>query len=306
VNYAGFSVFAALMITEIMGAALLLIDWKATKEQVLDYVVPIWELTGTFGALWVVTGDFAYPALLIPVASIFAPLLTVFLILFAARVASIVYAEFITKKRWLDDVKLYRAYALSTIVLGLIVMILLSALVGGQGVDLSAGSFSVVSWATAGSIVFVFGTLLLAIGLAPAFFDLASLRKLVLPLSGAGVALSVISYWLMSPALLTWWMAAPVLLTLVAGLLYLWPRTTRVVANKAVFILLLSIIIFSLQPLVYPEAIGRALPIDAVTTGGVMADAYLSITAVGAVLLAVMLSFYIRVAMRGPSGPDHA
>lgn len=287
-----------------MGAVLLLIAWDSAKEKVLDYIVPIWEITGTFGALWVVTGDFAYPALLIPVAAIFAPLLTVFLILFVARNASIVFGEFIIKKRWLDEVKLYKAYALSTIVLGLVVLILLSALVGGQGVDLATGSFSLLSWASAGSVVFVLGTLSLVVGLAPAFFDVAPFRRLIMPFTGAGIVLSVLSYYLMSAALLTWWMAVPVLLTLLAGLLYLLPRTTKILANKAVFIVAVCIIVFSLQPLVYPKVIGQALDVDAVTTTGVMADAFLSITLVGGILLAIMLSLYVVFAARGMGGPD--
>jgi cytochrome d ubiquinol oxidase subunit II len=304
VNYAIFAVFATLLITEIMGAVLLLTAWEATKRKVLDYIVPIWEITGTFGAFWVVTGDFAYPTLLIPVSKLFAPLLTIFLILFVARNASIAFGEFIIKKRWLDEVKLYKAYALSTIVLGLVLLVLVSALVGGQGVDLVTYSFSVASWATAGSAVFVLGTLLLGAGLAPAFFDFAPLRRFILPLTSAGIALSVLSYYLMSSALLTWWMAVPVLLTLAVGLLHLWPKTTRVVVNKALFISVMCIAVFSLQPLIYPKVIGQALAVDALTTSGTMADAFLSASVAGAILLAVMIGLYIMIAARGTSGPD--
>jgi cytochrome d ubiquinol oxidase subunit II len=305
VNYAVFSVFAALLITEIMGAVGLLIAWPA-RQKVLDYIIPVWEVTGTFGAFWVVTGDFAYPALLVPVSVIFAPLLVVFLILWVARGVSIAFAEFITKRGWLDEVRLFKAYAVSTVVLGLVVLILLSALIGGQGVSLSSDSFSILSWVSASSIVFVIGTLLLAVGFAPVFFDLSVLRKLVLPLVGIGVLLSVLSYWLMSPSLLTPWIAVPVVLTLIAGSLYLWPTTAELVTNKAIFLVVLSAAIFSLQPLVYPKAIGQALAIDSVTTAGAMADAFLSMTAVGGLLLALMLGLYIRVAARGPNGPDLA
>ncbi len=303
VNYAVFSVFAALLITEIMGAVVLLVAWPA-RSKVLDYAVPVWEVTGTFGAFWVVTGGFAYPGLLLPVATIFAPLLAVFLLLWVARSASIAYAEFINKKGWLDESKLYGAYAISTIVLGLVVLVLLSALVGGQGVSLASASFSLSSWATLGNLAFVFGTLVLGVGLAPVFFDLPTLRRLVLPLAGIGVVLSVISYWLMSPGLLTPWMAVPVALTLVAGSLYMWPKSAQIVTNKAVFLIALSVIIFSLQPLIYPKVIGQALAIDAVTTAGAMADAFISITTIGGILLAVMLVLYLRVAMRRPDGPD--
>ena len=303
VNYAAFSMFAALLITEIMGAVVLLVAWPA-KDRVLGYLVPIWEITGTFGAIWVVTGGFAYPGLLIPVASIFTPLLIVFLILWVARGSTFAFAEFITKRGWLDEAKLYKAYAASTLVRGVVVLILRSSLVGGEGVDLASGTFSLSSWVTMGNASFVLGTLLLAVGLAPVFFDLRTLRKIVLPFAMAGVALSVLAYFLMSPGLLTWWMAVPVLLTLLAGAMYLVPLTSKIVANKAVFLLVLSVIVFSLQPLIYPKVIGHALAIDSVTTAGPMADAFLSMTAVGGVLLAVMLLVYVRVASKGPSGPD--
>ena len=104
-NFATFAIFTALLITEVMGAVLLLFFYKDTKSSVLQYVVPIWEVTGTFGAFWVVTSYFAYPTLLIPVATLFAPLLIVFLILFVARNSSIVFGEFIKKRRWLDEIK---------------------------------------------------------------------------------------------------------------------------------------------------------------------------------------------------------
>ena len=137
VNYAVFAIFAALLITEVMGSVVLLLFWNKAKTPVLEYIIPIWEVTGTFGAFWVVTGDFAYPSLLIPVASIYAPLLSVFLILLVARNISIAFGEFIIKREWLDEIKLYKTYAISTLILGITVLVLLSSLVSGAGVDLS-------------------------------------------------------------------------------------------------------------------------------------------------------------------------
>ncbi len=172
-NFAAFAIFASLLTTEIMGSVLLLLFWDATKSKVLSYVVPIWEVTGTFGAFWVVTGDFAFPALLAPVAAIFGALLTVFLILFVARNASIVFAEFITKRKWLDEKKLYQLYSLSTLLLGVVVLILMSTLVSGKGVDLKAGTFSLADWIySPGSLPFVIGAFLIGIGLAPVFYSL--------------------------------------------------------------------------------------------------------------------------------------
>jgi cytochrome d ubiquinol oxidase subunit II len=303
VYYAVFAVFASLLITELMGAVVLLLFWKQAKSKVLEYVIPVWEVTGTFAALVVVMGDFAYPSLLVPIASIFAPLLTVFLILFVARNASLAFAEFLIKRKWLDTVKLYRIYALSTLVLGFTVLVLLSALVSGAGVNFSNGTFSLGAWVSSpGSLLFVVGTLGIGVGVAPVFFSLNPLKKIVLPLTGAGVGLSVLAYYLYSPSFVSGLMLIPVALTLVTGVLFAASKkTAAVVSNKAVFIAVLSVIIFSLQFLVYPSAMGGEINVDAVTASGPMASAYLGITAVGGVMLAIMLGFYMNIARRSKS-----
>lgn len=299
-NYAVFSVFASLLLTEVAGSAFLLLFWETAKSKVLDYVIPVWEVTGTFGAFWVVTSYFAYPSLLIPVASIFAGLIVVFLILFVGRNSSIVFGEFITKRGWLDEKKLYKAYALSTLLLGVVVLVLLSSLVSGAGVDLTAGTFSLGAWAASpGSIPFVVGALLIVLGVGIAFFSLKSLRKVILPVTALGMAVSVASFYMYSSSLFSSWVLIPVILTTAAILPFLSDKTAGIVSNKAVFLALFSIIIFTLQFLVYPDVLGRpGLSVDSFTTTGPLASAYAAITAVGVPLLAVMLAFYVMVVRR--------
>jgi cytochrome bd ubiquinol oxidase subunit II len=302
-NYAIFAIFASLLITEIMGSVLLLFFYDATKSKVLEYIVPIWEVTGTFGAFWVVTGDFAFPSLLIPVASIFGALLTVFLILFVGRNASIVFGEFVIKRRWLDAKKLYQGYAVSTLLLGVSVLILLSSLVSGKGIVGLTSAFSLGNWISSpGSLVFLAGTLLIGVGLAPVFFGLKALRMKYFPLTVLGVIISIGAYYLYSPSFVSYWIAIPALLTVAAGLLFLSDKTASIVTNKAVFITLLSVIIFSLQPLIYPNVIGQSIAVDTVTTSGPMASVFYTITLGGGALLAVMLAFYVLIAMRQKQG----
>ncbi|HYA11260.1 MAG TPA: hypothetical protein VEH10_06300, partial [Thermoplasmata archaeon] len=121
INFAIFSVFLTLFVTELMGAVLLLLFYEPSKKKVLPYIVPVWEVTGTFAAFWVVTADFAYPSMLIPVAALLASAIVVFLIFLVARNASISFAEYIVKRRWLDEKKLYQAYAVSTLLIGVVV-----------------------------------------------------------------------------------------------------------------------------------------------------------------------------------------
>jgi cytochrome d ubiquinol oxidase subunit II len=302
-NYAVFSVFAALLITEVIGSILLLLFYDAAKAKVLEYIVPIWEVTGTFGAFWVVTGDMAYPSLLIPVASIFGALLTVFLILLVARNSTIVFAEFIVKRRWLDERKLYKGYAVSTLLMGVTVLVLVSSLVSGAGVLSNStplsSSFNLGAWASqAGSWLFLVGTLLIAIGVAPIFFDIRPFAKRFIPLAVVGALISVAAYYEYSSSLVTSYMAVPVVITLLAVALYIPKKTAPMVTNKAVFIAFLSIIIFSLQSLIYPKFVGQALRIDSFTTTGPMVSVFYETTWVGSALLAVMLLVYVWIAFR--------
>ena len=298
-NFAVFAVFTALLITEIMGSFFLIFFWDKTKKEVLEYSNPIWEVTGTFGAFWVVNSYFAYPALLIPVARIFGVLLIIFLILFVGRNSSIAFGESIAKRKWLDKKILYRIYAISTLFVGVAVLIFLSALISGRGVNLSEGTFSFGSWISSpGSLPFVIGTLILGVGLAPVFFSLISFRKIILPATGLGLVMSVASYYLYSPKLVSAWIAIPIILTVAVALLFLSDKTAKIVSNKAVFITLLSIIIFSLQFLIYPSMLGKTLSVDSVTTSGTVASVYILMTAAGSALVSVMLAFYIMIAKR--------
>ena len=302
-NYAAFSVFAALLITEIIGAVVLLLHYDAAKTKVLAYAVPIWEVTGTFAAFWVVNGDMAFPTLLTPLASIFAPLLTVFLILLVGRNSTMVFGEFIIKRKWLDAKKLYKGYAVSTLFLGVTALILLSALVGGAGILSNVSplstSFDLWAWAsTPGSWLFLVGTLMIGVGLAPVFFDIRPFAKNYFAFTVLGVIVSLGGYFEYSSSLFTWYLAIPSALTVASNLLYFSPWTARLVTNKAVFIAVLSAIVFSLQGLVYPNFVGHALSVDSLTTAGPMVPVFYAVTWVGGGLLALMVGVYAYVAVK--------
>ncbi len=294
VNFAVFSVFLTLFITEMMGAVLLLLFYEKSKKSVLEYIVPVWEVTGTFAAFWVVTADFAYPSLLLPVASLFAATIIIFLILFVARNASISFGEFIIRRRWLDEKKLYKMYSLFTLLIGLVVITVVSGIVSGRGIDLSNYSFSPAVWISdPASVLYVAGVLIIGIGLAPIFYSMEGFRRLTLPLTAAGIAVSALSLYLYSSSFITPMFLLPALLTLVPPILYQSRATAKFVSNKLVFGVLTSVIIFSLSYLVYPTAFGGRLVVDDITTSGPMAEAFLILSAAGAIIIGLLMALYI-------------
>ncbi len=294
VNFGIFSVFLTLFITEMMGAVLLLVFWEKSRRKVLEYIVPIWEVTGTFAAFWVVTADFAYPSLILPVASLFSATIIIFLILFVARNASISFGEFIIKKRWLDEKKLYTMYSLFTVLIGLVVIVVLSGIVSGRGVDLTNFSFSLATWISdPASILYVVGVLVIGLGLAPVFYSMDELRRLALPLTAAGIIISALSLYLYSASFITYMFLLPALLTILPPILYQSRLTAGLVSNKLVFGVVASIIIFSLNYLVYPTAFGGRLPVDSITASGPMEDAFIVLSIAGAVIIGLLMVLYI-------------
>lgn len=300
-NFAIFSVFAVLLITELMGSVLLLIGWKKYKEAVLDYIIPVWEVTGTFGAFWVVTSDFAYPSILIPLASIFSAAIMIFLILFVFRNATISFAEFIKKKGWLDERKLYAGYAISSILMGLTVLVIISAIIGGNGIDFETVTFSSLAWLSYPSgIVFIIGALLLMIGLAPVFYNDKNLRRASILFVVLGLIVSNISFALFKSWSLSYYVIIPDVLAFLVPILYNIESTSKIVSNKIAFISFASIDVFFLNFLVYPTAFGGALSVDALTNSGPLASSYVLITIVGIIILAVLIAFYaIAVSRKG-------
>ena len=307
INFAVFAVFLALFVTELMGSVLLLFFYDTARSKVLAHIVPIWEVTGTFAAFWVVTADFAYPSMLWPVATLFAPWIVVFLIFLVARNASISFAEFIIKRRWLDEKKLYQAYALSTLLLGVVAVVILSAIVSGVGVDLASLSFSATTWLTSpASIPYLLGVVVIGVGLAPVFYDLPAMRRLSVPLTVIGVAVEAVALYVYSSSFLSGYFLIPALLTILPAVLYQFPGTAPLVTNKLVFGLVTTLVIFSQSYLVYPTAFNGGLPVDAVTTTGPMVGAYYILSAAGIVIVGLLMVLYLSTVTRVGRLPPHA
>ncbi len=277
-----------------MGSVLMLIAYDKVKSKVLGYIIPIWEVTGTFGVFWVVVVDFSFPSILIPAAHIYAVAIMLFLILIVSRNASIVFGEYIIKEGWLDEKILYRLYSISTLALSIVVMVILSSIIGGKGVDIISAQLNLGSWlSSGGSYAFIIGVLLIGVGLSPVFYDLKALRAAALPTTILGVVVSILSFYLYMPSLLSPYIAIPVILTILVPVLFNLEKTYSLVTNKLFFAIVSVVIVFSLNFLVYPSAFGKTLAVDSITTSGPMAQAFFYITVIGGFILAAMITVYL-------------
>ncbi|MGC8505455.1 MAG: hypothetical protein ACP5NK_01935 [Thermoplasmata archaeon] len=298
-DFAVFSIFATLFITEIMGSVMILIGWDKYRRGVLDYIVPVWEVTGTFAAFWVVASDFAFPKILIPLADIFPWMIMLFLILFVARNSTIVFAEFILKRGWLDERKLYSGYALSTLLIALVVLIVVSGIIGGTGINLSTLSFSIGSWASsAGGWLFLIGAVIIALGLAPVFYNVTDMKRLAVPFTALGIIVSTLSFYILSPGSFSIMVVIPVVMTILVPLLFLIQPLSKIVTNKLFFIGWGSTDIFTMSFMVYPNAFGDRLPVDAFTTSGPLTGMYFIISLFGVIILGILVILYAYAVKR--------
>ena len=298
-DFAVFSVFVTLFITEVMGSVMILIGWDRYRRGVLDYIIPVWEVTGTFAAFWVVASDFAFPKILIPLADIFPWMIMLFLILFVARNSTIVFAEFIMKRGWLDERKLFSGYALSTLLIAVVVLIVLSGIIGGTGINLSNLSLNMGAWvSSAGGWLFLVGVVIIALGLAPVFYNVPDMKKLTLPFTALGIAISTLAFYALSPGSFSVLVIIPIIMTILVPLLFLIQPVRKFVTNKLFFIGWASIDIFTMNFMVYPNAFGNKLPVDAFTTTGPLTGMYFVISLLGVVILGILVSLYAYAVRR--------
>ncbi|MDE1856294.1 MAG: hypothetical protein KGH49_03620, partial [Candidatus Micrarchaeota archaeon] len=71
VNYFIFSVFITLFLLEVGSAILALFSYGAYRDKLRRYLLPIWEVDGTFAAFYLVNFEVTYPTLLGIVGTIY-------------------------------------------------------------------------------------------------------------------------------------------------------------------------------------------------------------------------------------------
>ncbi|WP_297214976.1 hypothetical protein [Thermoplasma sp.] len=299
-NFLIMSIMLALFITESMGAMLFLFHYEGSRKKVSPYVIPIWELTGTFIAFWVVTSDFAYPSILIPAAYIYAVPLLLLLIAFIGRNAFIIFGEFI-KKGWLNDRSMYSIFSIFECLFCLVFVIFASSVVTGGGVILSKLAFNAGKWATTpGDVLFVIGAVILMYGFSFIFYGLENYMKVSMVASYLGVILELGAVIWIHSAISAVPFSPILILTIIIGLaapaLFYYKPTRKIIENKVVFLSLLTLSIYPFYSLVYPKFFGGTLPVSAFLTNTAMATAYFYITLGGGILLILMLIYMVYVA----------
>lgn len=291
-----FSVFFTVAATELMAASAILFRYKESEKKVFRFLLPIWEITGTFFVFYVVNLEGLAPDVLPLLAYSFISYILIFLILYVLRNTVIISAENIWKNSRVNRRLLYSAYAVVTFVLGAMVVMIYASFLGAHGLNYTAETFSLVSFLKfLPDDGFVIGIAVLFFGLAAVFYGLDVNRFLPLIVTAAGMIIAGISLLGLGDSNNTALFAIPVIFTLLLPLLWIFPGTRYIAEKKLVFQGFIAISVFFLAYSQYPYLLGKTLLVPSILNNSAMQTQMFYATIIGGVILLLLTYFFYDI-----------
>lgn len=288
-----FSIFFTVATTELMAASAILFKYKESEKKVFGFLLPIWEITGTFFVFYMVNLEGLAPVVLPLLAYSFISYILIFLILYVLRNTVIASAEHIWKKSRVNRRILYSAYAVVTFVLGAIVVIIYSAFLGGHGLDFSAETFNLVSFLEfLPDDGFVLGIAILFFGLAAVFYGLNVNRFLPLIVTAIGIIIAGISLLEFDNTDNVYLLIIPIILILSIPLTWIFSRTKFIIEKKLVFQGIMAISLFFVAYSQYPFLLGKTLLVTSILNDTEMQTQMFYATVIGGAILLILTYFF--------------
>ncbi|OWP56464.1 MAG: hypothetical protein B2I17_05175 [Thermoplasmatales archaeon B_DKE] len=295
-NAAIFAAFFAMIATELMAASAIIFKYEESTKKVFRFLVPIWEITGTFFVFYAVNVEALVPDALPLIAYAYISYILIFLILYVGRNASIIAAEYIWKNRVVNRKLLYRVYALITYVLGILILVIYTSILSGVGVNFADKSFDLLKFVSfLPDDGFIVGSAILLFGLGAVFYDLEVNRSLPLAVTAIGMIIAGTSFAYLGDITTPAFLAIPAILTLILPLLWMFDRTRKIASNKLVFQGALAISAFFLVYTVYPWLFGKTLGITSLLNNSAMQNQIFYTTIIGGVILIALSLVFFRI-----------
>jgi len=294
-NYIIFAALFTLLLLELAGAIISILDTDLYKRKALVYLAPLWEITGTLSVFYLVNLVATYPGLLPTIDYLYlAPILAaaVFLI---ARDTYLAYSELSLEKR--ENRKHARAYGILTILTMFLIITALSSSVSGGGVNPTQPSVNLISLLFNKFNILIFAAIIaLASSCGMIFFGLKYPKTLAI-LATSSALLLLAALKLHAPYILTGMANSPAYLTPILVLLVLLSaayltgsRYTKYLVLPFLFIGILTFEFFQ-----YPYLFGGATNLGNFTATQPTAEYIILFTLAGAVFLGVALGLFFYV-----------
>ncbi|MEM0154371.1 MAG: cytochrome d ubiquinol oxidase subunit II [Methanothrix sp.] len=297
INYLIFSVFLTLFGLEVGIAITMLLEYDKHKENMKRFLMPLWEVTGTFAIFYIVNLEATVPSLLMLLGTVFVVPLLVAAVFFILRNAFLSYSEYMGDKR---SEKLYlHIYAIATLLVAFIAISVLDSGISGIGINASAYSINMLKmFANSFNILMFIGIALLSIFVAAAFFDvreykwfpgLAAVLGIIAIAVATHSAMGYLFYAAFGPGL-------PYLIGLLILLgigLYLYYSGKKYAKYVALVWFFLAVNFFGFVQ--SPYILGGAVDINGYLATGPMAFYVNLVTLIGGIILVASLVFMVYV-----------
>ncbi|MDE1846137.1 MAG: cytochrome d ubiquinol oxidase subunit II [Candidatus Micrarchaeota archaeon] len=293
INYLILSVFATLFIVEVGIALLSLLKYRNYRDEIRKFLLPIWEVNGTFAAFYLVNFEVTYPTLLNAVGQLYVAPLLIAAIFFILRSIFLVYSEYMNspqKENLYMDI-----YALSTLALTLIAISVFDSGISGIGVSLQANlaDFLVLLF-NPFNVLMLIGVFLIAIFVVSSCFKVGRMHEFgILPLALAFVLMGI-AIWAYLPLVFAnlaanaYLLAFPAILGIIAAIMQ--RNMSRYANHLTLFWLFVSINVFG--AIEYPYVFGDINILNYVAAPAI-SSAILWISTIGGGLLIIALSYLI-------------
>lgn len=303
INYAVFASFLTVFLIEFGIALLLLISYNS-KDKLMKYLMPMWEIDGTFAVFYVVDLEATYPNILPAVGTIYILPVLLAALFFIFRNAFLAYSEYTgrdaTKRSYI------MVYSIATIIVAFLALAVLSSSVSGIGVNLVMHSLYITKLLLNPFSLIIFTlAVLLSLFITMVTFDIgrtyAEILCAVIAVIIAFAAIYVYPHYMVSnifsnAALL----AVPVLLIAAAILLHaIKSKTAKYFAILALFS---GVLTFELAE--YPYLFKGAINLNSIVVGSPSASYLLAFSIGGIAVLAVLIGvlIYVNLRLNGDGG----
>ena len=297
INYLIFSVFLTLFGLEVGIAVTMLLEYDKYKDKMRSFLMPLWEVTGTFAIFYIVNLEAAVPSLLMLVGTVFVVPALVAAIFFILRNAFLSYGEYVSNTS--SERRYLRIYAMATIVVAFVAISILDSGISGIGINASAYSINMLNmFVNPFNILMFIGIALLSVFVAAVFFDVKeygwfTTLSVILGIIAIAIATRSAMGYLFSAAFGPGLPYLIGLLVLLGAVLYLYYQKRKYAKYIAILWFLLSVNFFGFVQ--GPYILGGAVNVNTYLATGAMAFYINLVTLMGGAILVVSLSFAIYV-----------
>ncbi len=302
-NYAVFAAFFTLFVIEVGIAASFLISYR-DKDRLKRYLMPVWEITGTFAVFYLVNFEASFPTAIKIIGSAYLVPLLIAAMFFIFRNAFIAYSEYISNVR--SERTFLRIYSVATIITAFVVVAVLGSGVSGIGINVQAMSANIYAMLFNPFALLLFVSVaLIGIFVISVFFGLGRRKRLVYTSAPIAILLIFAALYLYDRYALVnaaaYWPILAFTIALLAVVMYLDAKAKKASRYAVVAWLFWAIMYFGM--IMYPYWFGGTVNSQSYLVNAITGRYTVAITITGGVFLVGALTYFIYIAyLKRPNG----